>query len=181
MVSRTTALLGLGLLLGCTRSPEPTKPEPSPAASAALAMPGPSADGLSPTAQAGHRLYAVCHSCHDPELIPPKGPPMFGIQRRYKKATDDKAAFIQRMVTFVETPDPERAVMKPAVERMGLMPALPLGQAPLEQIAAYLYEADFPAPCAHWKFAIEQDAKDPATADDEHNKQDRMMYEKFCK
>lgn len=183
--SRAFALLFAlaGSIAGCKA--EPTTPTPAPdarrqpgGASAALpGTPGPSAADLSDEAKMGHQLYAVCHSCHDQGLWPAKGPPMFGVQRRYKRATDSKEAFISRMVTFVTTPSEQTAVMTPAVEQLGLMPALPLGEVPLRQIAAYIYEAEFPPPCEHWKNAI---ARDQAAGDD-HARQDRRMYDKLCK
>jgi cytochrome c5 len=173
-VRRSTLIVALALAAACK-----AEPAASPSAAGAPELPGPPATQLSAEAQAGHRLYAVCHSCHDPELDPPKGPPMFGVQRRYQRATDGKEAFIARMVTFVETPTTAQAVMTEAVANMGVMPALPLGQAPLRQLAAYIYEAEWPPPCAHWAHALERQAA--AGVEGDHARQDHRMYEKFCK
>ena len=174
-MKRTTLIVGPLLLLACKGEPAAVAP-----AAAAPGLPGPSAAGLSPQAQAGHRLYAVCHSCHDPELEPPQGPPMFGVQRRYQRATDGKEAFIARMVTYVEAPSAEQAVMTEAVARMGIMPALPIGKAPLEQLAAYIYEAEWPPPCKHWERAIARDAS-ASVAQGDHARQDHRMYDKLCR
>jgi len=182
MIAGVLGLFGCKQEAAAPSKPAPAEAKPAPAA-AVPGMPGPSSAGLSADAQAGHRLYAVCHSCHDPNLEPPQGPPMFGVQRRYKRATGGKQAFVDRMVTFVETPTKETAVMTPAVERLGLMPPLPLGKEPLRQLATYIFEAEFAPPCAHWKFALERDAKAAAEAGepDQHMRQDRKMYDKFCK
>jgi hypothetical protein len=61
---------------------------------------------------------------------------MFGVQRRYKRATEGRDEFVKRMVAFVNAPSNEQAVMKDAVEKLGLMPALPLGEAPLHPLEA---------------------------------------------
>lgn len=42
------------------------------------------ASAFSPEAEEGKIIYPTCFGCHNPELNPPLGPPMFGIQRRYK-------------------------------------------------------------------------------------------------
>lgn len=179
MFRRATLGVLFVAVVGCTKEPA-SKPEAKPAAAPVILTAGPSSAGLSPEAQAGHRLYAVCHSCHDAEKWPPLGPPMFGVQRRYKRATEGKAAFVERMVTFIETPKAETAVMEHPVERFGLMPALPLGKAPLSQIAAYVFEAKFPPPCTHWTHAMAEGAK-AEKVDEDHMRKDHKMFDKFCK
>ncbi len=99
---------------------------------------------------------------------------MFGVQRRYKKATEGRDEFIQRLVAHVTAPTEEKALMKMAVEKLGLMPPLPLGEEPLRQIAAYVYEAEFAPPCSHWKHAM-------GAPDSAHSKKHQRMMDKFCK
>lgn len=135
------------------------------------------ASALSPEAIEGKSLYPTCHVCHNPEANPPLGPPMWGVQRRYKNSTIDKDDFIESMVDFVKQPTLENAKLYKAVEMMGLMPPLPLPDDILKKIAAYIYEEDFAPPCTHWaigaKLATEND-------DLEHAKKDQRMLEKFC-
>ena len=42
---------------------------------------------LSELAVQGEAAFAICQSCHDASLNPPKAPPMYGVQRRYNIAT----------------------------------------------------------------------------------------------
>lgn len=44
---------------------------------------GANASALSPMAEEGKVLFAVCHACHNPDLDPPKGAPMFGLYLKY--------------------------------------------------------------------------------------------------
>ena len=57
------------------------------------------------------------------------------------------------------------------------MPPLPLPDAMLEKIAAYIYEEQFVPPCSHWKIAVERAL---AKEDMEHAERDRRMLERFC-
>lgn len=160
----------LGLAIGCsTAQPAPTESaSPPPAATPTSSV------GLSKDAKAGQALFAVCDSCHNAELHPPKGPPMFGVQRRYNRATEGRAEFVARLVAHVTAPTEEKALMKMAVEKLGLMPPLPLGDAPLRKIAAYIYEAEFAPPCGHWKNAM-------GAPDSQQSKKHHRMMNKFCK
>ena len=74
---------------------------------------------LSPDAIEGKTLYPTCHVCHNPEADPPLGPPMWGVQRRYKRSTIDDEDFIKSMVDFVKEPTLESARHDMAVEQMG--------------------------------------------------------------
>lgn len=132
---------------------------------------------LSPEAREGQALFPACHVCHDPTLDPPLGPPMWGVQRRYRNASLDKEDFVERIVAFVKAPSLEQALMTPAVERLGLMPALPLPDDMLHKIAAYIWEADFAPPCEHWRNAARwaESAGDAA-----HAAHDARMLQRFC-
>ena len=132
---------------------------------------------LSAEATEGKTLYATCHVCHNPEADPPAGPPMWGVQRRYKRSTIDDEDFIKSIVDFVKKPTLENARHDMAVEQMGLMPPLPLADEMLEKIAAYILEENFPPPCAHWSIAIKRANE---KGDMEHAKKDRHMLDRFC-
>ncbi|MCP4493754.1 MAG: hypothetical protein GY820_41600 [Gammaproteobacteria bacterium] len=135
------------------------------------------ANALSPEAEAGQQVFATCNVCHDQALNPPKSPPMWGVQRRYKKYSSDDKAFIENMVSFVKAPSLELAQNSQAVKQFGLMPAMPLPDLMLRNIATYILEEKFPPPCDHWKIAI---ARAEEKADMAHAQKDQDMYEKFC-
>ena len=64
---------------------------------------------MSPIAVEGKSFYPACHVCHNQEMDPPLGPPMWGVQRRYKMGTIDDEDFVQSMVDFVKSPTLDRA------------------------------------------------------------------------
>ncbi len=132
---------------------------------------------LSPEAEEGKALYPSCHVCHNQEMDPPLGPPMWGVQRRYRNGTLDDEDFVERMVAFVKTPSLETAIHDEAVAQLGLMPPLPLPDEMLRKIAHYILEEQFPPPCAHWTIAVKQAE---ARGDKEHARKDQMMLKRFC-
>ena len=64
-----------------------------------------------------------------------------------------------------------------AIDQMGLMPALPLPDAMLKNIAIYILEEKFPPPCAHWAIAVKLATQ---KGDMEHAKKDQRMLDRFC-
>jgi mono/diheme cytochrome c family protein len=133
---------------------------------------------LSPEAIDGKNLYPACHVCHNQEMDPPLGPPMWGVKRRYKNSTIDDEDFIQSMADFVKNPTLENARHNVAVERLGLMPPLPLPDDALIKIATYILEENFPPPCAHWEIGVKISKE---KGDLEHAKKDQNMLDRFCK
>ncbi|RDE25091.1 cytochrome C [Motiliproteus coralliicola] len=136
------------------------------------------AQALSPEAEEGKTLYVACSACHDQALDPPKGPPMWGVQRRYKKQMADDQAFVDSMVSFVKSPSIETAVHREAVSQLGLMPAMPLPDGVLRKIATYILEEDFAPPCDHWQIAIK---RAELAGDSDHAQKDRRMFQRFCR
>ena len=132
---------------------------------------------LSPEAIEGKNLYPSCHVCHDPTMDPPLGPPMWGVQRRYKNNTIDDEDFVESMVNLVKKPTLEDAKHDMAVDQMGLMPPLPLPDELLKKIATYILEEQFPPPCAHWVIAVK---KSTERGDVEHANKEQGMIDRFC-
>lgn len=132
---------------------------------------------LGPAATEGKALYPTCHVCHNQAMDPPLGPPMWGVQRRYKNNTIDDEDFVQSMVDFVKNPSLEMAKHDMAVEQMGLMPPLPLPDDLLKKIASYILEETFPPPCEHWAITVKR-AKQKG--DQAHAKKDQRMLDRFC-
>ncbi|RUA34483.1 MAG: hypothetical protein DSY77_05070 [Bacteroidetes bacterium] len=102
------------------------------------------------TSEKASNLMAInCYVCHDPkagshdDLL---APPLAGIKKRYRKATTDRTAFIERMSSFVFNPTEENAMMKGPVKRFGLLPKTALDQEQIKAIASYIYDNEIPAP-----------------------------------
>lgn len=136
-------------------------------------------DKLSPAAQAGASQIAVCEACHAVSLDPPKGPPLYGIQRKYRMAYPEQQAFVAAITEFVSAPTEDKAVMKRAVRKLGLMPSMKLPSQQLSDVANYLFEKPFPPPCEHWEIAV-KNAEASGHADN-HIAQDKMKLERFCR
>ncbi|MCW8826911.1 MAG: cytochrome C [Gammaproteobacteria bacterium] len=133
---------------------------------------------LSPVAEEGKTLYPTCHVCHNQEMDPPLGPPMWGVQRRYKNNSLDSEDFVQSMVDFVKNPTLQTAIHHEAVDQLGLMPPLPLPDEMLSKISTYIQEESFPPPCAHWRIAVKRATE---RGDAEHALKDQQMLNRFCK
>lgn len=93
-------------------------------------------------------LNANCYSCHRPQGGPDDrlAPPMIAVKEHYLRHYEDKAAFVAAMVAFVQAPSREKAHMPGAVEKFGLMPAMPLGEEKLAALAGYIYDAELERP-----------------------------------
>ena len=131
---------------------------------------------LSSEAVEGKSLYPACHVCHNPEMDPPLGPPMWGVKHRYKMGTLDDEDFVRSMVNFVKAPTLESAKHDEAVEQLGLMPPMPLPDEMLKKISIYFLEEQFPPPCAHWKIAVKRAIE---RGDPDHAKKDQNMFNRF--
>jgi hypothetical protein len=112
--------------------------------------------GLTPEATKGAESFAFCYACHNPELDPPLGPPMYQVQWRYKRDYSTKNIFVSKIVSFVKEPKEENALMRNAVNELNLMPPMPLPDTTLINIAHYIFEHTFPPPCKHWKSAMKR-------------------------
>jgi len=136
-----------------------------------------SSNALSPDAIEGKKLYPACQVCHSQAKDTPLGPPMWGVQRRYKRNTLDNEDFVESMVNFVKAPSLESAIHDVAVAQLGLMPPMPLPDEILKKIATYILEEQFPPPCQHWRNAVKRAEK---SGDIEHAKKDQNQLKRFC-
>ena len=133
---------------------------------------------LSSAAERGKSSVGVCTSCHNQELDPPLGPPLFGVQKRYRMMYPEKHEFVKRMVSFVKEPQLDKAIMRRPVRKLGLMPAMALPKDQLSDIAHYIYEASFGYPCRHWEIAV-KNAEEKGQVD-LHIQKDKLMLQRFC-
>lgn len=83
----------------------------------------------------------VCAACHT--LNPPyeKAPPMTHIARHYRQAFTSEAEGVEAIVQWVLKPEAARSKMPAhAIERFGIMPAFPLPEAQLRDVAKYVWD-----------------------------------------
>jgi len=88
-------------------------------------------------------LKMHCYACHNP-LAPSHdallAPPMVAAKFRYQKQYPDRDAFIEHMSDFLYEPTEEKAKMKNAVERFGVMAKTLLSKEEIIRISAYIYD-----------------------------------------
>ncbi|MDQ7059568.1 MAG: cytochrome c [Ghiorsea sp.] len=101
-----------------------------------------------------------CFMCHNAELEPAQAPPMFGVQMKYKMATEDKESFVNRITDFVMHPTKEKTLLKEPVKVLGVMPDIGAEEDEVRKIAAYIHDETFQPPCSHWKHAAERFKKE---------------------
>ena len=134
---------------------------------------------LSELAVQGKADFAICQSCHDASLKPPKAPPMFAVQRMYKRQHGSQQEFVDAVVKFANQPSEDGALMKMPIKKLGLMPALPLGDDKLSGIATYIYEASFEPPCEHWAYALSS-GKGTGKGKGKHRQHVQTLYDDMC-
>jgi len=87
-------------------------------------------------------VQTVCAACHT--LAPPatKAPSFPMVAMFYRRGTTDSAA-AAAIVAWVRAPAADRSLLPPMViQRFGLMPALPLDERTLEDVARYILSLD---------------------------------------
>lgn len=113
---------------------------------AVLALLAPAAAAQDSTPPGELTFRVVCAACHT--LNPPyeKAPPMTHIARHYRQAFASEAEGVEAIVQWVIKPEAARSKMPAhAIERFGLMPAFPLPEAQLREVATYVWSLGAPA------------------------------------
>ncbi|MBK1879892.1 c-type cytochrome [Pelagicoccus mobilis] len=95
------------------------------------------------------KFELMCMACHKYEHGPNMlAPPAFAVQMHYEnRYGEDEKAFRKAIVDWAKSPDPKKALMPGAIRKFKVMPPLPLPDADLDAIAAYLYHSNFEGEC----------------------------------
>lgn len=98
-------------------------------------------------------LQTNCYSCHSPNASHDErlAPPFFAIKKHYTKKYGERNAFVEAFQSFLAEPSDEKAIMRGAVDKFGLMPALPTNPEDIRAVAEYLYDHDIAKPAGHGK------------------------------
>lgn len=89
---------------------------------------------------------AVCHSLTGPATI---APPVFAFAERTKKDFPTEQEFVARVMDWVADPSADKALMREAVNKYGVMPKMDFSHVDVEAIAKYIYAGDFEVPAEH--------------------------------
>ncbi len=97
-----------------------------------------------------------CYLCHNPSSSEKNrvGPPMAAIKARYLQDASTKEEFVNSIWHFVEKPTKDKAKLKGAVKRFGVMPYQKYSQEEIEAIAHFMYEYKIEEPewfGEHWE------------------------------
>lgn len=97
-------------------------------------------------------LERHCYTCHNPksnshdEII---APPLWGMKKHYLEAYPAKEDFEKAMLSFIENPSEEKALMKGPVKRFGLMSKPAVSKEDLKKIVSYIYSNELENPAWH--------------------------------
>lgn len=82
----------------------------------------------------------VCSGCHTIQPPPDSAPPMSHVARHLRQELTTLDAFTEHVRSYVPAPSAERSRLPAmAIERFGLMGALPMEDAVLNDVAAYIW------------------------------------------
>ncbi|MCB1755185.1 MAG: hypothetical protein KDJ38_06670 [Gammaproteobacteria bacterium] len=143
-----------------------------------LSTPPAIASGLTEAAKEGEKLISTCTVCHDADRQPPLGPPLFGVKNRYLRMYPDRDSFVAAIREWATEPSESKALMREPLRQFGLMPPMPLPEDMLNNIASFIFETDFPPPCAHWRTLVEEAEKSGRV--DRHIQMEKRNLERFC-
>jgi len=96
----------------------------------------------------------LCHSPSAPEKEGRIGPPMIAIKAHYINDNTTKEEFANAMWDFVEKPSEDKAKLRGAVRRFGVMPYQPFKEEDIAQIAEYIFDYQIDEPAwfkDHWE------------------------------
>jgi nitrate reductase cytochrome c-type subunit len=89
-----------------------------------------------------------CYSCHSPKVAKEYilAPPMIEIKEIYTKSYANQEEFINAFQQFLSKPTKDKAIMKEAVKKHGLMPYQGSSDEEVSMIATYIYSNDIEKP-----------------------------------
>lgn len=98
--------------------------------------------------EAYKKMKTLCFSCHSPtaEMDMRMAPPMVAVKMHYTEKYDNQEDFINAIWDFMQKPEEDKALMKGAVKRFGLMPYMPYKEKDIKAIANYMYNNELEKP-----------------------------------
>lgn len=89
-----------------------------------------------------------CYICHSVTANSSNriAPPMIAIKKHYISKTTTKKEFTEALQRWITDPTKEKAKMKGAVKRFGVMPKTPFSKETIRQIADYMFDNNIEQP-----------------------------------
>lgn len=93
-------------------------------------------------------LTQRCLVCHGNDQTEENrlAPPIIAVKQRYLKQFRDKDSFVNAIAQWARAPSEDKLLMRGALGKFGLMPALPYDEAELKAIAEYIFEGSMLKP-----------------------------------
>jgi hypothetical protein len=84
----------------------------------------------------------ICHQYTGKTEKETIAPPLFAVRRKYLEVFDKKEDFVLNMSNWIKNPQAEKALMRSALDRKGLMPHLPQSDEDINKIVNYIYKSE---------------------------------------
>jgi cytochrome c553 len=94
------------------------------------------------------KMKTFCYSCHSPtaEMDMRMAPPMVAVKMHYNREYNNEEDFVNAIWEFTKEPDENKALMKGAISKFGLMPYVPYKEEDIKAIASYIYNNELEKP-----------------------------------
>lgn len=121
-------------------------------------------------ARNGKELYeAYCMACHAIKGKAEVAPPIFAVKNHVIQVYPERDEFVERVVKWVKAPDADDPLMRGAIRKFGLMPAMPqIVDEELTAVAEFLYDSDMELPdwyMEHYEEEHGEAPKEPKAAE----------------
>lgn len=112
----------------------------------------------------GEQLYKIhCDACHGMaggmDMSKRVAPPMAAVRMHYIGSHADKKSFVAAISHWLEKNDESKALMRGAIRRFKLMPAIVVSKADAELIAGYIYDGNIAGPAGFQEHMEEMHGK----------------------
>lgn len=111
--------------------------------------------GASENLEQGKQLFTnYCSACHGVTLGQGNGkgmgnrlaPPIIAVKKHYIDTYSDEQSFVKAIADWVAKPDESKTLMRGAIRRFKIMPAMPFPRSDIEKIASYIFKGDIEKP-----------------------------------
>ena len=99
----------------------------------------------------GKQLFnTFCVACHGTsggmDMSKRLAPPIIAVKKHYISSYADEDSFTNAVVSWVKEPDEDNSMMRGAIRKFNLMPAMTLPDDDLEKIAVYIFKGELDKP-----------------------------------
>lgn len=99
----------------------------------------------------GKQLYKTnCSACHGAtggmDMNKRLAPPIAGVKLHYVGVHADKALFVAAITDWLDKPEASKSLMRGAIKKFKIMPAITVAKEDAVKIATYIYEGELDKP-----------------------------------